>query len=109
MPFFTKDTEKEKERFKRIFADELLQYHFERVIGKNENNEKQWRVLLEERIDPHAQILCDFSQWLLDRGWSKEIVEELFFVAVEGDNKPKEHDPDNKTGRLRSIFRMFKP
>ena len=77
----------EEERFKRIFADELLEYHFERVIGKNEDNEKQWRVLLDEHIEPHAEILCDFSNWLLDRGWSKETVEKLFFVAVKEDQQ----------------------
>src|ERR1700690_2169345 len=80
-------TEDEKERFKRTFAEELLEYHFERMIGKNEDNEKQWRVLLDEHIEPHAEILCDFSNWLLDRGWSKETVEELFFVAVKEDQQ----------------------
>ncbi len=107
MPFFKK-REDEKDRFKRIFADELLQYHFEQVIGKNEDNEKQWRVLLDEKIEPHAEILCDFSQWLLDRGWSKEVVEELFFVAVKN-NSPKEPDDSQKTCGFRSFFHLFKP
>ena len=80
-------TEDEKERFKRTFAEELLEYHFERMIGKNEDNEKQWRVLLDEHIEPHAEILCDFSNWLLERGWSRETVEELFFVPIETDEK----------------------
>lgn len=101
--------DEEKERFKRIFADELLEYHFERVVGKNENNEKQWRVLLDERVEPHAQILCDISQWLLDRGWSKEVVEELFFVAVQEDDRPKNSDKGKKSGKLRSLFRSLKP
>lgn len=108
MRMFSKTREDEKERFKRIFTDELLQYHFERVIGKNEDNDKQWRVLLDERIEPHAEILCDFSQWLLDRGWSKDVVEELFFVAVK-DSSPKEPDHKAKTGLFRSFFGLFKP
>ena len=82
-------TEEEKERFKRTFAEELLEYHFERMIGKNEDNEKQWRVLLDEHIEPHAEILCDFSNWLLERGWSRETVEELFFVPIERDEQEK--------------------
>ena len=82
-------TEDERERFKRTFAEEILEYHFEQTIGKNENNEKQWRVLLDEHIEPHAEILCDFSNWLLDRGWSREVVEELFFVSVERDEQEK--------------------
>src|SRR5665213_155283 len=105
---FIKKREDEIERFKRIFADELLEYHFERVIGKNENNEKQWRVLLEERVEPHADILCDLSQWLIDRGWSKDVVEELFFVAVKSE-KPKKPDGGKKPGRIRSMFGLFKP
>ena len=66
-----------------------MEYHFERTIGKNEDNEKQWRVLLDEHIEPHAEILCDFSNWLLERGWSRETVEELFFVAVDKDETEK--------------------
>jgi hypothetical protein len=80
-------TEDEKQRFKRTFAEELLQYHFEQTLGKNEDNEKQWRVLLDDHIEPHAEMLCDFSNWLLDKGWSREVVEELFFVAVERDEQ----------------------
>jgi hypothetical protein len=97
---------KEKERFKKAFSDELLQFHFERLLGKNPHNERSWRVLLEERIEPHTEILCDLSRWLIARGWSKEVVKELFFVELE---VPDEAVQKKKTGRLRSIFRMFKP
>ncbi len=102
---FRKD---EKGRFKRTFADELLEYHFERRLGKNQDNEKQWRVLLDEHIEPHTEMLCDFSNWLLSRGWSKETVEECFFVVASG-NEPKEADAKRETGRFRSFFHLFKP
>jgi hypothetical protein len=101
--------EDEKERFKRTFAEELLEYHFEQVVGKNEDNEKQWRVLLDEHIGPHAEILCDFSNWLLERGWSRETVEELFFVAVDGERPKEKNEVKQKPGRWHSIFRLFKP
>ena len=77
---------KEKRRFKKTLADELLEYHFERYTGKNKHNALSWRVILEEKIQPHTDILCDFSRWLLDRGWSRDVVEELFFVVLDEKN-----------------------
>ena len=98
----------EKERFKRTFADELLEYHFERRLGENQDNEKQWCVLLDDHIEPHTEILCDFSNWLIARGWSKETVEELFFIAVD---RPAPVKPiaSPKRGKLRSFLDWIKP
>lgn len=98
----------EIERFKLTFADELLEFHFERTLGKNEYNGRQWRVLLDERIEPHAEILCDFSNWLLARGWSRETVEEMFFVAINS-SKAEETGEKQKAGIFHSFLKLFKP
>ncbi len=74
----------EVERFKETFASELLEYHFEKSIGRNKNNSLPWRVLLEDNTQPHVDILCDLSKWLTKR-WDKKLVEKYFFVV--GENK----------------------
>lgn len=84
MSFFS--NYKEKDRFKQAFADELLAYHFEKFVGKNEHNDKPWQALAEGNVRPHVDILCDLSEWFLARGWSREVVEELFFVTAEKDD-----------------------
>jgi hypothetical protein len=74
---------REKERFKKAFPSQLLEYHFEKSLGRNEHNGLPWRTLLENETEPHTDILCDFSEWLIEQGWSKEVVEELFFVVAD--------------------------
>lgn len=78
--------ESEKERFKKSFSSELLEYHFEKWLGKNEHNGVSWRRLLEDNVQPHTDMLCDLSRWLLAQGWSEKVVEELFFVVEEKDS-----------------------
>lgn len=75
----------ERERFKKEIFNELLEFHFESRLGKNPNNGLPWWVMLDEEAQPHTDILCSFSQWLLDRGWSKEAVDDGFFIVVDGD------------------------
>ena len=55
MPFFTKDTDKEKERFKRIFADELLQYHFDGVTLSFQIS----KHLVERQVDDASNVLAN--------------------------------------------------
>ena len=74
---------KEKEKFKTELFNELLEYHFEKSLGKDNHNNLPWRVLLEDNIQPHIDILCDLSKWLVKRGWNKTVVEELFFVVAD--------------------------
>lgn len=85
-------TWREKERFKKAFPNELLAYHLERSLGKNEHNGLPWRTLVENKIQPHTDILCDFSRWLIEQGWSRDVVEELFFVVAD----EEDHDRAGK-------------
>lgn len=78
---------KEEERFKAVFSNELLEYHFEKILGENKYNHFPWRVLLEDKIQPHTDILCNFSQWLIERGWSRDIVRENFFIVIDEETK----------------------
>ena len=78
---------KEEERFKVVFSSEILEYHFEKSLGKNSHNALPWRTLLEDNIQPHTDILCDFSKWLIKHGWSREVVEKLFFVVAEDEDR----------------------
>lgn len=79
--------QKEKKRFKEAFPGELLEYHFERFLGKNKHNSLPWRTLLKDNIQPHMDILCDFSRWLVKHGWSRDVVEELFFVVADDEKR----------------------
>ncbi len=72
----------EQKRFKEAFANELLEFYFEKWIGKNPNNKLPWRVIVENKVQPQVDILCEFSDWLIAQGWSREVVEELFFVVT---------------------------
>ena len=105
---------KEKERFKAEFFNELLEYHFERLVGKNNCNHFPWRVLLEDKIQPHTDILCDFSRWLIEQGWDRDVIQEHFFIVVDNQTSATEIDKGEqgikKTKRhgLRRFFSLFR-
>ncbi|MBU6500896.1 MAG: hypothetical protein KGJ89_02120 [Patescibacteria group bacterium] len=85
------DKANERERFKKELFNELLEFHFDTRLGKNKRNELPWRTLLDDKIEPHAEILCDFSKWLMQRGWDKELVKDVFFIAVDEKETEKQN------------------
>ncbi len=99
----------ENERFKAALFNELLEYHFEKLTGKNNFNHFPWRAILEDKIEPHTDILCEFSEWLIDRGWDKEMVRKEFFVVATKDNNDLfelDKKPKTRWSKFLSLFRV---
>jgi len=97
---------KEKIRLSKEIFDELLEYHFENALWEHGDNAIRWHTLLENNIQPHTDILCDFSNRLIKHGWSKETVEEVFFVATTKDIR--QNNQATNPSDIRKIFSWFK-